>query len=231
MTVTVPAPRVRYLGRTDYADTFEAMRRFVHRRPADAHDEIWLLEHDPVFTLGQNAGREHVLAAGDIPVVQVDRGGQVTYHGPGQLVVYPLVYLPRLRLGVRTLVDALEGTIVDWLADLGQCAVARRDAPGVYVDGAKVASVGLRIRRHWSYHGMAINVALDLEPFARINPCGHQGLAMNQLCALGGPQTVCDAARDALPFLLRRLGYPDTAAASGLANAVCAESDILEWNA
>ncbi|MEO1575599.1 MAG: lipoyl(octanoyl) transferase LipB, partial [Pseudomonadota bacterium] len=127
--MTPSSPRVRFLGRANYADTFEAMRRFVHRRPADAHDEIWLLEHDPVFTLGQNAAAEHVLAAGDIPVVQVDRGGQVTYHGPGQLVVYPLVYLPRLKLGVRTLVDALEGTIVDWLGELGHPAVARRDAP------------------------------------------------------------------------------------------------------
>ena len=183
------------------------MQAFVDRRPADAHDEIWLLEHDPVFTLGQNAAPEHVLAAGDTPVVQVDRGGQVTYHGPGQLVVYPLVYLPRLGLGVRTLVDALEQTAVDLLALYGHRAVARRDAPGVYVDGAKVASIGLRIRRHWCYHGMAINVALDLSPFQRINPCGQAGLAMSQLASLGGPTSVRAAAADLLPVLLKNLGY------------------------
>ena len=209
--MNVAAPRIRFLGRADYAQTLSAMQRFVHGRSPEAHDEIWLLEHDPVFTLGQSATTEHVLAAGDIPLVQVDRGGQVTYHGPGQLVVYPLVYLPRLGLGVRTLVDALEQTVIDLLAKYDHRAVARRDAPGVYVDGAKVASIGLRIRRHWCYHGMAINVALDLSPFDRINPCGHAGLPMTQLSALGGATSVRDAARDLLPLLLTNLGYAMTA--------------------
>ncbi len=201
------APTVRFLGRCDYAPTFDAMREFVTGRDPDAPDEIWLLEHNPVFTLGQNGQQEHVLAAGDIPVVQVDRGGQVTYHGPGQLMIYPLVYLPRLGLGVRTLVEALENTVIDLLAQSGHSAVARRDAPGVYVDGAKVASIGLRIRRHWCYHGMAVNVALDLEPFSRINPCGYAGLEMNQLSSLDGPATVRAAAEQVLPLLLTRLGY------------------------
>lgn len=226
--MTPLAPRIRFLGRVPYADTFEAMRQFVHRRPADAPDEIWLLEHDPVFTLGQNGAAEHVLAAGDIPVVQVDRGGQVTYHGPGQLVIYPLIYLPRLRLGVRTLVEALEGTVVDWLAGLGHAAVARRDAPGVYVNNAKVASVGLRIRRHWCYHGMAVNIALDLEPFSRINPCGQAGLMMSQLSALGGPDSVDDAAQMILPYLLPRLGYTGDLAA---AKPNPTESLNSEWSA
>lgn len=201
------APTVRYLGQCDYAPTLEAMRAFVTGRDPDAPDEIWLLEHNPVFTLGQNGHQEHILAAGDIPVVQVDRGGQVTYHGPGQLMIYPLVFLPRLGLGVRTLVEALENTVIDLLGQSGHAAVARRDAPGVYVDDAKVASIGLRIRRHWCYHGMAVNVALDLEPFTRINPCGYAGLKMSQLSELGGPTSVRAAADQVLPLLLARLGY------------------------
>jgi lipoyl(octanoyl) transferase len=205
--VTAPAPFVRHLGRRDYGETFDAMREFVTDRAADEADEIWLLEHDPVFTQGQNGQAEHVLGAGDIPVVQVDRGGQVTYHGPGQLVIYPLIYLPRLGLGVRTLVVALENSVIDLLARYGHEAVARRDAPGVYVDGAKVASIGLRIRKDWCYHGMAVNVAMDLEPFSRINPCGFAGLSMNQLRDLGGPSSVATAAQELLPMLLARLGY------------------------
>lgn len=210
--MSLPSPPiVRTLGRRDYQVVADDMRGFVEDRSPDAPDEIWLVEHPPVFTLGQKARPEHVLIAGDIPVVQTDRGGEVTYHGPGQLVVYPLLYLPRLGLGVRTLVSALEKAVVDLVRDLGHDAVARRDAPGVYVAGAKVASIGLRIRRHWCYHGMAINVGLDLEPFSRINPCGHAGLEMTQLSTLGGPSSVADAGEQLLPHLLHRLGYTATA--------------------
>jgi lipoyl(octanoyl) transferase len=183
------------------------MQRFTDERDSTTPDEIWFLEHPPVFTLGMNASRAHVLAAGDIPVVQIDRGGQVTYHGPGQLVVYPLVDLRRSGLGIRDLVIALERSIIDLATEYGVVAEARRDAPGVYVEGRKLASVGIRVRRHASYHGLALNVSLDLEPFGRINPCGYQGLQMTRLADLAGPSSV-DAAADALePHLLRALGF------------------------
>jgi lipoyl(octanoyl) transferase len=185
------------------------MQRFTDERDPTTPDEIWFLEHPPVFTLGMNASRAHVLAPGDIPIVQIDRGGQVTYHGPGQLVVYPLIDLRRSGLGVRDLVTALERSVIDLAADYGATAEARRDAPGVYVGGRKLASVGIRIRRHSSYHGLALNVSLDLEPFGRINPCGYEGLQMTQLADLGGAATV-GAAADALqPHLLRALGFAD----------------------
>jgi lipoyl(octanoyl) transferase len=184
------------------------MQRFTDERDSTTPDEIWFLEHPPVFTLGMNASRDHVLSPGDIPVVQIDRGGQVTYHGPGQLVVYPLIDLRRSGLGVRDLVTALERSIIDLATDYGATAVARRDAPGVYVGGRKLASLGIRIRRHSSYHGLAMNVSLDLAPFGRINPCGYQGLEMTQLADLGGPASI-DSAADALqPHLLRALGFP-----------------------
>ncbi len=160
------------------------MQRFTDARDASTADEIWLLEHPPVFTLGMSGKREHILAPGDIPVIQTDRGGQVTYHGPGQLVVYPLIDLRRGRLNVRELVCALERAVIGYAADLGIEAQSRRDAPGVYVAGRKLASVGLRIRRGASYHGIAVNVSMDLEPFTRINPCGHAGLEMTQLAEL-----------------------------------------------
>jgi lipoyl(octanoyl) transferase len=185
------------------------MQRFTEERDSTTPDEIWFLEHPPVFTLGMNASREHVLMPGDIPVVQIDRGGQVTYHGPGQLVVYPLIDLRRSGLGVRDLVTALERSVIDLAADYGAKAEARREAPGVYVEARKLASVGIRIRRHASYHGLALNVSLDLEPFGRINPCGYQGLQMTQLAQLGGAATV-GAAADALEaHLLRALGFSD----------------------
>ena len=183
------------------------MRAFVDAAHAESDDEIWFVEHDPVFTLGQNGQPEHILAAGDIPVVNVDRGGQVTYHGPGQLVIYPLLHLPRLGLGVRDLVTALERTVVALAARYGVTAQPRRDAPGVYVDGAKLASIGLRIRRDWCYHGMALNVDMDMQPFTRINPCGFANMAMTQLGALGGPTDLTSVARDILPLLLGELGY------------------------
>src|ERR1700755_1190810 len=156
-----------------------------------------------------NAKPEHVLMAGDIPIVQIDRGGQVTYHGPGQLVVYPLIDLRRSGLGIRDLVTALERSVIDLAAEYGVTAEARRDAPGVYVEGRKLASVGIRVRRHASYHGLAMNVSLDLEPFGRINPCGYQGLQMTQLADLGGARSVGAAADALLPHLLKALGFSD----------------------
>lgn len=202
----IPPARIRRLGRVEYEPTWRAMQRFTEERGAATPDEIWLLEHPPVFTLGANARREHLLAPGDIPVVQIDRGGQVTYHGPGQLVVYPLVDLRRLALGVRDFVTALERAVIDLAAGFGIAAEARRSAPGVYVGAEKLASVGVRVRRQGSYHGLALNVALDLEPFSRINPCGFEGLRMTQLAALGGPRSVWECAAALEPHLTRALG-------------------------
>lgn len=187
---------VRRLGRADYQDTLDAMRRFTDERGPDTADEIWLLEHEPVFTLGLNGDRRHVISPGDIPIIQVDRGGQVTYHGPGQLVAYVLLDLKRRKLGVRALVTALEAASVLTLARYGITAASRSDAPGVYVDGAKIASLGLRIRRSCSYHGLALNVDMNLEPFGRINPCGYEGLAVTDIARLGGPADLEQVGRD-----------------------------------
>jgi lipoyl(octanoyl) transferase len=203
----VPIPVIKRLGLVDYVPTWQAMQHFTNERTADTADEIWFLEHPPVFTLGMNAKPEHVLAPGDIPVVQIDRGGQVTYHGPGQLVVYPLVDLRRAGLGVRDLVTALERSVIDYVAQFGVVAECRRSAPGVYVDGRKLASVGIRIRRGASYHGIAMNVSLDTEPFTRINPCGYAGLEVTRLADLTSVTTVSDAARGLEPHLLRALGF------------------------
>jgi lipoyl(octanoyl) transferase len=206
-----PAPVIRHLGRVEYEPTWRAMQRFTEERGATTPDEIWMLEHPPVFTLGMNASPAHLLAPGDIPVVQVDRGGQVTYHGPGQLVVYALLDLKRAALGIRAFVTALERAVIELAASYAIHAECRRAAPGVYVAGRKLASVGVRVRRGGSYHGLALNVALDLEPFGRINPCGYQGLQMTQLAQLGGPRTVGACARELEPHLLRALGYDVTA--------------------
>ncbi|HVW69020.1 MAG TPA: lipoyl(octanoyl) transferase LipB [Steroidobacteraceae bacterium] len=204
---TAPRPVIRRLGLVEYEPTWRAMQRFTDERDAGTADEIWFLEHPPVFTLGMNASPAHVLAPGDIPVVQIDRGGQVTYHGPGQLVVYPLVDLRRAGLGVRDLVTALERSVIGLAADYGLVAEARRDAPGVYVEGRKLASLGIRVRRGSSYHGLALNVDLDLEPFSRINPCGYQGLEMTRLADLGISGGVAAAAEALQPHLLRELGF------------------------
>jgi lipoyl(octanoyl) transferase len=198
----------RWLGRAEYEPTWRAMQRYTETRDADADDQLWCLEHPPVYTLGLNGKPEHVLAAGDVPVVNIDRGGQVTYHGPGQLVVYPLVDLRRSKLGVRELVVALESALVAFVAEHGIAAASRRDAPGVYVDGRKLASLGLRIRRGCSYHGLALNVGMDLEPFRRINPCGHAGLEVVDLARLGVPLTVGEAAVGLVPHLWRSLRLP-----------------------
>lgn len=197
---------IRNLGRQTYEPVWHAMQDFTDARSDDTPDEIWFCEHEPVFTLGVNAAREHLLAPGDIPVVQIDRGGQVTYHGPGQLMVYPLIDLRRAGIGVRPLVTALEQSVVDLVADYGIEAASRCDAPGVYADGVKIASVGLRIRRGSSFHGMAVNVNLDLEPFSRINPCGFSNLEVTDFASLGGESDPASVRQALLPKFLGHLG-------------------------
>ena len=189
---------VRRLGVKTYEPIFEAMKRFTDERDADTPDEIWLLEHEAVFTQGQAGKAEHILAPGDIPVVQVDRGGQVTYHGPGQLMVYLLLDIKRRKLGVRDLVSAMENAVVGVLGEYGVTAYPKKDAPGVYVDDKKVCSVGLRIRKGCSFHGLALNVNMDLSPFLRINPCGYAGMEMVDCAGLNGPKTITEAAEKML---------------------------------
>ncbi len=190
-----------WLSQSEYTPIWRAMQSFTDSRDAHTPDQIWCLEHPPVFTLGMNAASEHLLNPGAIPVVAIDRGGQVTYHGPGQLVAYPLLDLRRLQLGVREVVVALENAVIDTLDELGVTAKARREAPGVYVDGRKIASIGLRIRRGCSYHGLAFNVAMDLAPFGCINPCGFAGLEVIDLATLGVQLDVLSAARLLTPRL------------------------------
>lgn len=172
---------VKDLGVADYQEVLTAMREFTDKRDENTPDEIWLVEHPPVFTQGQAGKAEHILNAGDIPVIQSDRGGQVTYHGPGQLVAYTLFDVRRAKLTVRKLVSHLENAVIALLADYNIKAHARRDAPGVYIDNAKICSLGLRLRRGYSYHGLALNVAMDLEPFSRINPCGYKDLPVTDI--------------------------------------------------
>lgn len=178
-------PEIHDLGLQDYGQVWRRMRAFTDSRHAETPDQLWLVEHPPVFTQGQNGQPEHLLDPGDIPVISTDRGGQVTYHGPGQQVMYVLLDLRRRKLGVRALVTLLEQTVIELLAEYGITAEARTDAPGVYVEGAKVASLGLRVRRGCSYHGVSLNVAMDLAPFERINPCGYPNLPVTQLSLLG----------------------------------------------
>lgn len=185
---------IRNLGMQPYQETWEAMKAFTASRDKDTPDELWCLEHPPVYTQGQAGKAEHILAPGDIPVIQVDRGGQVTYHGPGQLVVYLMVDLPRAGVGVRTMVDIIEQGIVTVLAELGVTAAPRTDAPGVYVDGAKIASLGLRVKRGCSFHGLALNVAMDMAPFLRINPCGYANMPMCQVTDFAPGVSVADLA-------------------------------------
>jgi len=203
---------VRRLGRQPYAATWKAMSAFTDNRVADTVDELWLLEHDPVFTLGQAGKMEHVLAPGDIPVVPVDRGGQVTYHGPGQIVAYPLIDLRRVGVGVRELVHRIEQAIIDTLAHWHIDGVRREGAPGVYTGEAKIAALGLRVRRGCSFHGLAFNVAMDLEPFSRINPCGYKGLAVTQMLDLGGPSRLADVEDVLIDQFCRQFGFHAEAA-------------------
>jgi lipoyl(octanoyl) transferase len=181
---------VRDLGRRAYGPVWHAMQAFTDARGDGTTDELWLVEHDPVFTLGQAGKPEHVLAPGDIPVLKVDRGGQVTYHGPGQLVAYPLLDLRRLGIGVREYVCRIEQALIDTLARWDIHAERREGAPGVYVEGAKIAALGIRVRRGCTFHGLAFNIAMDLEPFRRINPCGYAGLQVTSMLDLGGPSSL-----------------------------------------
>jgi lipoyl(octanoyl) transferase len=202
---------VRDLGRRAYEPVWRAMQAFTDARDADTPDELWLVEHDPVFTLGQAGKWEHVLGPGDIPVVPVDRGGQVTYHGPGQLVAYPLLDLRRLGIGVRELVCRIEQAVIDTLARWGIAARRREGAPGIYVGDAKIMALGLRVRRGCSFHGLAFNVAMDLAPFSRINPCGFRGLAVTQVLDCGGPGAPAEVANALVPALAGQFGLTPVA--------------------
>ena len=183
------------------------MKKFTDERSAETNDELWLVEHPSVFTLGQAGKPEHILNPGDIPIVQSDRGGQVTYHGPGQLVGYLLIDLKRRRLGVRDLVSGIENTLIDFLEQQGITSQARKDAPGVYVGAAKIAALGLRVRKGRSYHGFSLNVDMDLEPFTRINPCGYEGLEVTQLRGQGVKMNVQSASAQLVDHLKHRFGY------------------------
>lgn len=203
------AVTIRELGRCDYPPVWQAMQAFTDQRCATTQDEIWLLEHHPVFTQGQAGKAEHLLATGEIPVVQTDRGGQVTYHGPGQLVAYVLIDLRRKGLGARDLVSRLEQTLVATLATLAIEAAPRADAPGVYTGNRKIASLGLRIRKGCSFHGLALNIDMDLTPFQRINPCGYAGLTMSQVKDFVNCPDPATITADLINHLCRELGYTD----------------------
>jgi lipoyl(octanoyl) transferase len=204
-----PGIVVRELGHTDYEATWRAMQRFTDARTSATADEIWLTEHDPVYTLGLAGRREHLLRDNGIPAIKVDRGGQITYHGPGQLVAYLLVDLRRRGLGIREMVRGIEDSVIDWLASLDIAAYGKREAPGVYVrrhgGEAKIAALGLRVRNGCTYHGLAVNVAMDLAPFADIDPCGYKGLAVTQLADFGIVRTPWQAGAELAPILAARL--------------------------
>lgn len=208
---------IRELGQLDYERTWLAMQRFTDERKLepDTQDEVWLVQHPPVFTQGQAGKAEHLLLPGDIPVVKSDRGGQVTYHGPGQLVAYLMLDVRRLGYGVRELVSRMEQCLIDLLASYGVSAAAKPDAPGVYVDGAKIASLGLRIRNGCSFHGLALNVDMDLEPFRRINPCGYAGLAMTQLRDHAGPIEFAEVGARLRSQLVKHLDYAEQTTLTG----------------
>lgn len=207
---------IRELGIQDYDQVWQAMQQFTDLRNEQTADQLWLLEHYPVFSQGQAGKEEHLLLPGDIPVVKADRGGQVTYHGPGQLVVYVLLDLRRRKLGVRQLVTLLEQVLIETLAAYNVEAYAKPDAPGVYVDGRKVASLGLRVRKGCSFHGLALNVDMDLSPFNRINPCGYAGLQMTQSKDLGGPLSVAEAKQQIIQSFSRHLAAAELYHKTGL---------------
>ena len=213
-----PTLIIRQLGQRAYEPTWQAMQDYTDTRDEFSADEIWLVEHDPVFTQGQAGKEEHLLMPGDIPVVKVDRGGQVTYHGPGQQVMYVLFNLRRLKIGVRELVTWLEECVVSTLADYGVNAYAKPDAPGVYVDDKKIASLGLRVRRGCSFHGLALNVNMDLAPFLRINPCGYAGMAMVQSSDLAGPKTIEQAQKGLIKHIVEKLNVTDVKQKLGFDN-------------
>ncbi|MBS9838091.1 lipoyl(octanoyl) transferase LipB [Vibrio alginolyticus] len=198
---------VKRLGRQDYEPVWKAMHEFTDQRTEETRDEVWLVEHNPVFTQGQAGKAEHLINTGDIPVVQSDRGGQVTYHGPGQLVVYFLINLRRKKLGVRDLVTTIENLVINTLKAYNIDSAARPDAPGVYVAGKKICSLGLRIRKGCSFHGLALNVNMDLTPFLRINPCGYEGMEMVQVSQFGGPDNVEAVEKQLIEELVTLLDY------------------------
>ncbi|MEE3880275.1 lipoyl(octanoyl) transferase LipB [Vibrio natriegens] len=198
---------VKRLGRQDYEPVWKAMHEFTDQRTEETPDEVWLVEHNPVFTQGQAGKAEHLINTGDIPVVQSDRGGQVTYHGPGQLVAYFLINLRRKKLGVRDLVTSIENLVINTLKAYNIDSAARPDAPGVYVDSKKICSLGLRIRKGCSFHGLALNVNMDLTPFLRINPCGYQGMEMVQVSQFGGPDDVEAVEKQLIEELVTLLDY------------------------
>ncbi len=219
--------RLKNLGVRDYLDTWTAMREFTETRTPETVDELWLVEHPPVYTLGRNGDPAHILMTSNdqvplhegegyrergvdtIPIVESDRGGQVTYHGPGQLVAYTLFDLNRLGIGIRSLVTSLENAVINTLSQYGIRSEARRDAPGVYVDGKKIASLGLRIRKGYSYHGLSLNVDMDLTPFTSINPCGYPGLQVTQLKDLGVPVKTYEVAITLVGAVMREFRYAE----------------------
>ncbi len=211
---------LRDLGTVDYTDTWHAMKDFTEQRNEQTPDEIWLLQHPRVFTQGQAGKAEHVLAPGDIPVIQVDRGGQVTYHGPGQLVGYLMIDLRRMGIGARDLVSRIENAIVATLAELNIESAPRPDAPGVYSGGKKIASLGLRIRHGRSFHGLALNIDMDLEPFQRINPCGYQGMEMTQVRNFADQPDFGHISSRMAHHLQQQLGYTSCHHATGFETAV-----------
>ncbi len=199
---------VRRLGLLDYEPVWRAMQKFTDQRDENTADELWLVEHPPVFTQGQAGRAEHILAPGDIPVIQVDRGGQVTYHGPGQIVAYPLIDIGRLEMGVRKLMQGIEQTIIDVLNSYAVDALLLAGSPGVYIDGVKIAALGLRIRKGKSFHGLSFNIDMDLEPFQRINPCGFEGLQVTNLSAFT-EVSMSEVEDRLIAGLSRVLGYND----------------------
>lgn len=210
MSIITQQPICKHLGQVPYQETWDAMKQFTLERDADTPDELWFLQHPPVFTQGLNGRKEHELMPGDIPVIPIDRGGQITYHGPGQLVVYPLIDLKRLKLNTRDLVCQLEKAIIACLAEYNIIALGKRDAPGVYVQERKIGSLGLRIKKQRSYHGLSLNVNMNLEPFSRINPCGYQGLVMTDIqkeSQLSKPIKVEEIAAKLEKHLINSLGY------------------------
>jgi len=202
MTVTI-----RSLGLQDYQTCWQAMQTFTQQRDENTPDEIWSVQHFPVFTQGQNGKPEHVLNPGNIPIIQADRGGQVTYHGPGQLVIYPLIDLKRKKLNVRQIVTILEKSVIELLSDYHISAKAKCEAPGVYIENKKICSVGLRIRKGCSFHGLAFNIDMDLEPFSRINPCGFSGLEMTQLSEFVANPDFVAIEQKLIGYLIKNLGY------------------------
>lgn len=200
---------IRHLGVQDYRQTWQQMQQFNQNRTESTSDEIWLLQHPAVFTLGLNGKREHLLDIGTIPLVETDRGGQVTYHGPGQLIAYLLFDIKRRKLGIREMVTRLEQSVVEFLADQGIAAESKRQAPGVYVDDEKIAALGLRVKQGGSYHGLSLNVDLDLQPFERINPCGYEGLKATSMAKLGQKLTAAQVEGLYLPYLCQQFGIEE----------------------